>query len=430
MPFRPEDQALLERLEDEAVYEQLLASHVGPHVAAPRRAAGLVAELRSLPGGDKAFAMANAEDPQKRRLDALGTLMMPVSFAGYPPALLHHLALHFGRVARLLEATDRVRALYAHETSLAAFFSLAGHERYMHGFVSTALGEKAKPGDVARLAGSLPLEPLLALGERAMAGARSLAPGARAALDALARVPVAAERSGAPPAIVTRVTSKADALRADAVDAALEPVSQALDDATLANELTTRGIAALHGIVPVWEFSGRDEAVERFFVERAEPVCWEIQRRKEWDRFATLFGTASELPGVRELAAPKATFRLVESLIARVKADRGKVAYAAACAQFLVFYTNVVSTLDRQIAVGERAIDVCPSHRNGRAVLASFLSQKALRVSDGMVPTRASLEEAWTLVERATVLFPSSREVQESRDIVERRRNGGLPRIS
>jgi hypothetical protein len=133
---------------------------------------------------------------------------------------------------------------------------------------------------------------------------------------------------------------------------------------------------------------------------------------------------------VRELAAPKATFRLVESLIARVKADRGKVAYAAACAQFLVFYTNVVSTLDRQIAVGERAIDVCPSHRNGRAVLASFLSQKALRVSDGMVPTRASLDEAWALVERATVLFPSSREVQESRDIVERRRNSGLTRIS
>lgn len=430
MPFRPEDEALLARLEDESLYERLLFAHAGREVVVPKRAAGLVAELRGLPGAEKAFAMANAEDPAKRRLDALGTLMMPTSFAGYRAELLHHLALHFARVATWLEPVDRARALYAHETSLAAFIALTSHETYLKAFVTRSLGEKADPRDVTRLVASLPLEPLVALGERALSGARALSPRAHAALDALARVPSAAARSAAAPQVVAKVTAKAESLRADAVDAALEPVGQALDAASLANELTTRGIEALHNIVPVWEFSGRDEAVERFFVERAEPVCWEIQRRKEWDRFATLFGTASDFPAVRDLAAPKATFRLVESLVTRVKADRGKVAYAAACAQFFVFYTNVVSTLDKQIAVGERAIDVCPSHRNGRAVLASFLCQKAMRLSEGVVPTRAGLDEAWALVERASALFPSSREVSETRERVEKKRKSGLSSLS
>jgi len=426
MALRPEDEALLERLDDEALYEGILASHAGAGLAPAKRAAGLVRELRALPGAPKAIAMATAEEAERRRFDAVTTLMMPVSYAGYAPALLHHLALHFERVAAHVGEKSAAWARAAREASLASFFALAGHEEYLRGFVARALGPEASSADVTRLAAELPVTPLLRLGEVALAGARALGSDARVALEALARVPSAAARSCAPAPFVAKVNARAEALRATAVEAALEPIAQALDDATIANELTSRGIEVLTQVVPVWEATGQDEAVERFFVERAEPVCWEIQRRKEWERFAWLFGTPEELS---RGGSTRATFRLVESLFARVKADRSKVAYAAACAQFLVFYTNVVATLDRQIAVGERALDVCPSHRNGRAVLASFLCQKATRLSEGLVPQRASLDEAWALVSRAEGLFPSSREVRETRTRVERKRTGAFSRL-
>lgn len=425
LPWRPEDEALATRLEDEALYAAIWRSHAGEGAPGPApRASGLVHGLRELGGAKQAFAMATGE---KRRLDALTSMMTPASFEGYPAPLLHHLALHFARVAaaRELEVTERARALVSWELALAAFVGLAGHRDYVEAFVKDTLGARAKKSDVERLARTLPLELLEKLGERAVRGARELTKDAVLALEALGRVPRAAERSGAPAELVARAVARAEALRARAVDEALEPVAQALDDATVENELTTRGIAALKKLVPIWEATQRDEAVERFFVERAEPVCWEIQRRKEWEKFETLLGTD---PRLGAPLAPDATFRMVESLIARVSADRSKVAYAAACAQFLVFYSNVVGTLDRQIAVTERALAVCPSHRNGRAVLASFLCQKARRALDVLLVTEAVSSEATALVARARELFPSAKEIEETEALLARKKAGPLGR--
>jgi hypothetical protein len=427
LPWRPEDEALATRLEDEALYAAVWRSHAGQGAPEPApRAAGLVHGLRELGGAKQAFAMAANGTG---RLDAVTSMMTPASFAGYPPPLLHHLALHFARVAAAREADpdERARALVSWEISLAAFVGLAGHRGYVEAFVKDALGSRAKAADVERLARTLPFELLEKLGERAVRGARELSNDAVLALEALGRVSRAAERSGAPVDLVSRAVTRAEALRARAVDEALEPVAQALDDATVENELTTRGIAALKRLVPIWEATQRDEAVERFFVERAEPVCWEIQRRKEWEKFETLLGTD---PRLGAPLARDATFRMVESLIARVSADRSKVAYAAACAQFLVFYSNVVGTLDRQIAVAERALAVCPSHRNGRAVLASFLCQKARRTLDVLLVTEAVVNEASALVARARELFPAAKEVEETEALLARKKVGTLGRSS
>ncbi len=457
MPFRPEDAALVARLEDEALYARLLRDQAGPGAGAPpSRASGLLHELRALPGAEAAFALASgpAGDPPGRP-DALAALMTAESFVGYPPALLHHLALHFARVAACRErellaaATSGValgegaNPITAWELALSACLGLAEERAYVRGFVARALGppsnargqeqaagqaagQATRAADVARLAEALPFALLDRLGARALRGARGLESGARVALSALARVEAAARRAGAGEALRALAIERAGAAHARAIDEALAPIGQALDDATLANEVTTRGIEVLQGVVAVWEFSGQDEAVERFFVERAEPVCWEIQRRKEWDRFALLLGQDPAAPG---LPSRGATFRLVESLIARVTADRGRVAYAAACAQFLVFYTNVVQTLERQIAVAERAVAVCPTHRNGRAVLASFLCQKARRNVEATLVSSAGLAEADALVERARALFPPAREVEETAALVRARRASGLGRL-
>lgn len=423
LPWRPEDEALLTRLEDEALYAAVWRSHAGERAPSPSpRAPGLVNGLRELGGAKEAFAMAAGG-----RLDAVTSMMTPASFEGYPAPVLHHLALHFSRVATVRESepAERARALLSWELSLAAFFGLAGRKDYLQAFVRDALGPRAKGTDVERLARTLPFELLEKLGERALRGARDLGTDAVFALEALARVPRAAERSSASPELRSRATARAEALRARAVDEALEPIAQVLDDANVTNEITTRGVAALKKLVPIWEATQRDEAVERFFVERAEPVCWEIQRRKEWEKFETLLGTDPRLGAPH---AVDATFRLVESLIARISADRSKVAYAAACAQFLVFYSNVVGTLDRQIAVTERALLVCPSHRNGRAVLASFLCQKARRALDVLLVTEAVSNEATALVARARELFPAAKELEETEALIARKKAGLLGR--
>lgn len=456
MPFRPEDEALVARLEEEALYARLLRAHAGPSAPrSPHRAAGLLHELRAVPGAREAFALA-AQDPEassgvppRGALDGLTALMRAPSFAGYSPALLHHLGLHFARVAGCRErdaaheeheereerGESEARALgpvEAWELSLSAFFALSRCPEYLADLVSRALGPP-KPGaaeahadDVARLARELPLQHVAQLGARALAGARGRDGRARLALMALARAESAARRAGLSEAERAVVVARCAAAHARAIEQALEPVAQALDDAALTNELTTRGIEALQGLVDVWEFSGQDEAVERFFVERAEPVCWELQRRREWDKFARLLGPDAGPVGVPARAH---TFRLVESLIARVTRDRSRVAYAAACAQFLVFYTNAASTLERQIAIAERAVAVCPSHRNGRAVLASFLCQKARRKVETLVTSSSELAEAEALVERARSLFPTAREIEETTALVRARRNSALPRL-
>ncbi len=474
MPFRPEDEALVARLEEEAVYARLFREHAGPTAPEPpRRAAGLLHELRALPGGRDALVMAGLaagpDGPAPERdplelpsaaLDGLTALLTAPSFAGYPPALLHHLGLHFARVAGCRErelarraAQDALDAsreergareregggarrelgpVEAWELSLAAFFALSRCTDYLAELVTRALGPatsgavKTRAADVARLSAELPFLHVGELGERALAGARARDARARIALMALARAEAAAARAGLDEAARGAAVARCAAAHARAIEEALEPTAQALDDAALANELTTRGIAALQGLVEVWELSGQDEAVERFFVERAEPVCWELQRRREWDKFAQLFGPDA---GPHGAPARAHTFRLVESLIARVTGDRGRVAYAAACAQFLVFYTNAATTLDRQIAIVERAVAVCPSHRNGRAVLASFLCQKARRKVETLVASGAEIDEAEALVARARDLFPSAREVEETAALVRARRTGALPRL-
>ncbi len=405
MTWRPEDEALLLRLEDEALGERLHRFHVGNARAAkpPPRASGLLAELRKLPRADEVFAEKEVS------LEKLGHAMAPDSYVGYPPALLHHLAIHFYRVAGQLELERPSGAVEAYRLSLAAFFALAQEGAYLGALADAVLGADARKPELSRASQDLAFDLLERLGQQASEGARKLSGEASVALAALGGVERALDCAGAKDAVRQRARSVAERARANAIDEALAPIGEALDDANSANELTTRGIEALRPVPQVWEWCQRDEAVERFFVERAEPVCWELQRRREWDRFSLVLGDS---------------WKLVESLTARVERDRGRIAYAAACAQFFVFYTNVVHTLERQIALCRRAIAACPSHRNGRAVLASFLCQKARRMLDGMqlLTQASSIREAELLVAEARALFPALRELEETEALLQAKR--------
>jgi|GEM_PF-5217394 len=191
MPFRPEDEALLARLEEEALYARLFRAHAGPGAPeAPRRAAGLLHDLRAVPGAPEALATAGLPaapggEPSEvpiEALDRLTSLMAAPSFAGYSPSLLHHLGLHFARVAgcreRALarrgsgeggaEAPDERRRelgpVEAWELALSAFFALSRCTEYLTDLVARALGPatggaiKTRAADVARLAAELPFQ--------------------------------------------------------------------------------------------------------------------------------------------------------------------------------------------------------------------------------------------------------------------------------
>ena len=101
--WRPEDEALLGRLEDELVLERLFRHHVGTLAAGTLphpRAAGLIAAARQVTLGSSAVQAAIEGDVSK-----LARLVEAAPMRDRPPEMLHHVALYFGRVAAVLEGT-------------------------------------------------------------------------------------------------------------------------------------------------------------------------------------------------------------------------------------------------------------------------------------------------------------------------------------
>jgi hypothetical protein len=106
---------------------------------------------------------------------------------------------------------------------------------------------------------------------------------------------------------------------------------------------------------------------------------------------------------------------LVDSLTRRIEADPTKVAYAARCAQMLVFKADVVRTEAETTAIAERALRICPSHRNTRLTLAHSLCEQALRLLPGArAPTHQSCASAEAMIQRAESLYPSTTRLPEA----------------
>src|SRR5690349_17405308 len=101
MSWRPEDEALLLRLEDERVAEALTSFFVrgdetqeARRETLPPRASGLVALLRRIPNGADAVRAAVRDD-----VGRLAAFVTDLELSTAPPELLHHLALFHANVA-------------------------------------------------------------------------------------------------------------------------------------------------------------------------------------------------------------------------------------------------------------------------------------------------------------------------------------------
>lgn len=410
MGFRAEDDALLQRLEDQSLAEGLLDALVAEVGAVedarrelPERAGGLVAELRKHPGGREAVAAALAGD-----LGALARLLDGLALKACPPELLHHVALFYGRAAALLERSDAERAASVWTRSLAAWLALAEERRYLAHLERAVLGPSDGKAQGAGVPPErAPLELLTILARRADGTARDLAPAGRAALLALGATDEAARMAGAPPETARAARVFAERRRNAAVEAALDVVREALEDAHARGELTANGRELLLRAVAVWRWASEDDAVEHFVVDWLDKIGWEHHRARDWGALA-------------ELLEP---FRpLYESLAARIERDPSQLAYAAPCAQMFVFLAEVETAFTRKRALAERAVRICPTHRNGRLVLASLLCEEATLAMRGMivVARRGEVARVEALLDRVESLYPSTYGLPEARRMLDR----------
>lgn len=440
--WRAEDEVLLQRLEDETALEALFSHLVSSHapIAAPPfgpsagssteqavrdreprpqllagylhpRAAGLVAELRKIPGGAAAVSAAKGRDVTELARFVDGLVLKDCA-----PELLHHLALFHAKAATALERTAPESAAVAWGRSLAAWLALAEERAYLARLEDSVLGDAARRSRAEGVGippERVPLELVAEMARRAEATARDLAPAGRAALLALARTDVAARTAGASEAAARRVRAEAERRRNAAIEAALSVIGEGLDEANVRGELASSGRTLLLRAIPVWSWTSHDAAVEHFVVDRIDKIGWELYRARSWD-------------ALRYLLDP---FRpMFDSLAARIERDPSQIAYAAACAQMFVFLAEVDTHMPRRLEMAERAVQICPTHRNGRLVLASALCDEAITAMRTMVvfARKSELDRVQVLLERAESLYPETSELPEAKGMLARLRKGSI----
>lgn len=401
--WRADDEALLQRLEDEMLVERLFGILVARGDEKTRlhpRAGGIVAEVRKLPGGGEAVAAALGGD-----IVTLAKFIDAVPFAKMTPELLHHLALFHGKAAAALENTAPDLAANAWTWSLASWLALANERAYLSRLEEAVLG-KAASGSGLKGGGippeRVPHELLAELGRRAEAGARDLLPSGTAALVALAKATDAAKLAGVPPAAERDLRIEAARRRNGAIESALETIAAGLDEANVRGELTTTGRTLIVRAVAVWTWTGHDEAVEHFVVGQLDRIGWELYRARDWT-------------ALRYMLDP---FKpMIENLAGRVERDSSQLAYSSGCAQMYVFMAETDLNLANRLVLAERALKICPTHRNARVVLASMLCDRAIDLLREMVVVKrnADLDRAAAMIERAEKLYPQTRELEDAK---------------
>ncbi|MFT3771044.1 MAG: hypothetical protein QM820_36985 [Minicystis sp.] len=267
-------------------------------------------------------------------------------------------------------------------------------------------------GGFSRALADAPFTRIDALGEAARRGARARTARARSALLSLTGVEDAARHAGCAEALAKAAVARAARHRLAAVDEALAPIDEALAVAVDRGAGLAAAPEIFAQVQAAWIWSGSDEGVERFVADRAMPLLWDGYRAPGWDTLRALITPLDPL---------------IRSLATRIEADPTQIAYAAPCAQLLGFMADVTTSLADEQMILERALKICPSHRNARAHLAFRLCEQAGRAADRWTISAEELARAEAQVQRAEQLFPACENLPEARRKVEaaRGRRGG-----
>lgn len=388
--WRPEDQALLERLEDEEVLELLWRTEAPGAAPLHPRAAGLIRALRLRSGGQAVLDAMRGGDAAP-----LLAALRPDSMVGMGGPLLHHLALYNARLADTRQDPEKVER--ARLTSLAAWIALSEERSYLTALAEAMLGDQ----DVERAVTAAALAPIDAIGAAALGGARELENASRLALRVLAHVSTACRISGASPTATVRFERHAERLRAQAIDAALAPISEAISEATARGRAEREGAELMERVALVWHWSDQDEHVERFAIDVVTPIAWNVYHEDNSDA------------ALRRLIRPLEP--LVDRLAWRIEADASRIAYAAPCAQMFVFRSEMSTVVEDRRRWAEKSLQICPSHRNGRLILASLLVHEVRDRLDraGMFMQGSDFMHLSEQLDRAQELYPRTRGLEE-----------------
>jgi hypothetical protein len=339
------------------------------------------------------------------------------SMAAWSPWLMHAAAVFFERLARSCAgarvaferqerwedaAAMRARELESTVRRLAAWIALAADSSFAKDLVRQLAAGTLSDADVESIASGCADRVVDELGSVASRGAKDGTVAAAIALAALARSQDACKQACAPAALATKLVARADRARAYAIDDALASVEDALQEARARNAPAGEIATLLHRVRGIWKWADRDESVERFAVDQVTPIAWDVYRHSAWDV-------------LRSLLAPCEL--LYDNLEARLLARPQDIAYAAKCAQILVFRSEADTVRAKEWLYAERALVVCPTHRNGRLILSHLLSDHAISVlgRSTIFSGRNDVAEMTPVVERAEKLFPQGTRTQEAR---------------
>ncbi|WP_394822156.1 hypothetical protein [Pendulispora albinea] len=403
-PWRVEDEALLARLEDERLLGRLWAVSTpwaGRGAEPPHpRAAGMIALIARTDSGRAARARAEQGD-----LGPLVDVVERAPLTDLAPELLHHIALYLTRVADAMCEQSPEDACDVRVRALGAWLALSRPPRtYLMELAQAVVGTELPSAEIDRAAADVALEAIDALGREAEEGTRARTNRARSAWCTLVRVPEACRAAGMGGSddLAKRAAARAESKRSHALESALAPIAEAMADAGARGTLSADALRILHPATTLWAWAEYDEAVERFVVDQVSDAAWELYRDSRWD-------------DLRALMAPLDP--LVDSLCKRILEHREPMGYLAACAHMLVFRAETATTLGEQIAHAERALVICPSHRNAQIVLCSYLCRSAM---DKMGRTtffvgEKTLAEVESTLARAETMNPASKSLEEAK---------------
>ncbi|WP_394832195.1 hypothetical protein LVJ94_37340 [Pendulispora rubella] len=397
--WRAEDEALLSRLEDERILERLWLATTGRRAPHPARAAGLIACIARMEAGRRAREAAD-----RGELELLVHVVREAPLEGMPPELLHHLALHLTRVAEAICEETPDAASDARLRALAAWLALVHEHRYLSELARAVAGSQLSPAELERAVDDAALDVIERLGREAEEGARSRTQRARAAWRTLARVAEACRVAGLATSagLARRAMALADSKRRHALDAALSSIAEAMADASARGSLSGDALRILHPATTLWSWAEYDEAVERFVIDQVGDAAWELYRENRWDDLRALMATIDPL---------------VDSLCRRIEENHEPMGYLASCAHMLIFRAETATTLSDQIALAEKALAICPSHRNARIVLCSYLCRQAIHTMErtGFFVGEKDIAAMEAMLGRAEGLNPTSRSLEEAR---------------
>ncbi len=378
--WRPEDEALYQRLADRRRLERLWASEDVDAPAPHPRAAGLITLLRETPEGVRAAELADDGD-----LGPLRALVGLETLEGRRPPLLHHLALYHERLARLRGRADDWRR------ALAAWAALAQRADYLRELADAVAADALDDATKERWAAGAAWQAWDRLVARGEDGAAERSAEAATALSVVADIGPIADRAGADEDEREALARRARSARTRILDAALRPIDERLDEAE-SRSADAEHVTALESVVHLWRWAGKPAQVERFFVDRALSIGWELYKAKKF----------VSLRRLNEVARP-----LLDRFAERVAVEPREVSYASRVAQFLVFRAELEPRFERQLEAAEQAVRVCDTHRNGRLVCADLLAERALRTLERapLVGRRSHVARARADVERARSLW-------------------------